>query len=378
MSKQILIVEDDPFLREWVSYELETEGYIVSLAADGFSGLAQAQAQNRPDLILLDVQLPGMDGFTLCRTLQTNPYTSNIPVVFLTARAAMEDKLTGFNTGGIDYLTKPFKMTELKARIKNFLAHDALSRQQGARDMAATIKQAADLQKSLIPTKIPAICGLDLCARYRPASHISGDFYDFFVRPDGQLVFTAADISGKGLPAAMTMSAVRTALRGPARLLSGPAAVLSQANDNLYDDLTEINKFSTVFMGFYNPATRQVTYANAGHSPVIYYPAGEQARILESDGPPLGVLPTMLSQNHQLTLNPNDVLMICSDGFNEAENQDGAFFGREQLLSAVTHLAHKPAGQIVSALFEQINAFAAGRAQLDDQTLIVLKGEPYE
>ena len=120
-----MVVEDDSSLREWVEFELSMEGYDVSQAADGLMALTNLHAmQQLPDVLLLDVQLPGMDGFTLCKTLQQAPATASIPIIFLTARTTTDDKLTGFASGGVDYLTKPFKMVELKARLEQLARLD--------------------------------------------------------------------------------------------------------------------------------------------------------------------------------------------------------------------------------------------------------------
>jgi sigma-B regulation protein RsbU (phosphoserine phosphatase) len=121
----------------------------------------------------------------------------------------------------------------------------------------------------------------------------------------------------------------------------------------------------------------ELPYANAGHAPVIFCPAGGTAYLLEADGPPLGTLPMLLSQNHYLKLGVGDVLLIGSDGLNEAENGTEEMFGYERLLAAVTSLADKTAPEIATSLFEQVTTFAAGHKQSDDQTLLVLKGMPH-
>ncbi len=128
MTDKILIIEDDAHLREWLTYELETAGYHTTSAADGLTGLQAAQDQ--PNLILLDVQLPGMDGFEICRTLQNDPKTAGSPIIFLTAHTTLNDKLSGFDAGGADYMTKPLTMAELKARVKTVLRRREIEQQR--------------------------------------------------------------------------------------------------------------------------------------------------------------------------------------------------------------------------------------------------------
>jgi len=116
-----MIIEDDAMLQEWVSYELETEGYEVKTFNDGPTALKSLDVATLPALILLDVQLPNMDGFEICRRLQASPNTATIPVIFLTARTTLDDQAAGFDAGAADYLTKPFSIAELKLRIKAIL-----------------------------------------------------------------------------------------------------------------------------------------------------------------------------------------------------------------------------------------------------------------
>ncbi|GEM_PF-3202764 len=118
MTAKILIVEDEPLLQDLITYALEKEDYQIVNMMTGTDGLATAQTEPFPDVIILDVQLPGIDGFEIGRTLQNNPRTANIPIIFLTARSELRDKMLGFDVGGVDYLTKPFDVSELKARVK--------------------------------------------------------------------------------------------------------------------------------------------------------------------------------------------------------------------------------------------------------------------
>ncbi|MEM7032516.1 MAG: hybrid sensor histidine kinase/response regulator [Chloroflexota bacterium] len=130
MTETILIVEDDPQISLWLDYELAEEGYHTTVANSGDQGLANALTGVKPDLILLDVQLPGLTGFEVCHQLQQKPDTAMIPIIFLTARATLDDKLNGLKNGAVDYLTKPFKMDELKARVETNLRRNQVVQEQ--------------------------------------------------------------------------------------------------------------------------------------------------------------------------------------------------------------------------------------------------------
>ncbi len=147
------------------------------------------------------------------------------------------------------------------------------------------------------------------------------------------------------------------------------------SNRELYDDFSEVSMFATVFVGQYQPATRSLSYSNAGHSPVIYVPSGGEAQLLPADSTPMGVEPSNEAVNKKLKIRGGDVLVVASDGLNEARNGQNELFGYTRLLRLVEELAHKPARDISTELFRAVDEFSAGHSQDDDQTVVVLKGE---
>ncbi|MFO7683345.1 MAG: SpoIIE family protein phosphatase [Chloroflexota bacterium] len=235
---------------------------------------------------------------------------------------------------------------------------------------------AKRIQDHLLPQKQPTVPGLDLWAASESASRVGGDFYDFITHKDQPFTFSVGDISGKGIPAALLMAMTRTVIRTKTHTatISTPQVILSLTNEELYDDFTQLSMFATVFVGQYDPQKRQLIYANAGHSPVIYCPVEGEARLLQADGTPIGVLPTSLSQDQFLTFLPGDVLVVATDGFSEARNTQGKEFGYDELVTLVQSLVHLPGPDIARKLREVVTEFSAGEQQADDQTLVVLKG----
>jgi sigma-B regulation protein RsbU (phosphoserine phosphatase) len=238
------------------------------------------------------------------------------------------------------------------------------------------LELAARLQLRLLPHANPMQSGLDVFGHTKPALQVGGDFFDYIEQHNRAFMFTVGDITGKGLPAAMLMTMVRTVLHNAAKFIPNPSPeiVLNRVNEDLYDDFTELGMFSTVFMGQYLQAEQTMCYANAGHSPVVYCPAHGPAELLEPDGPPVGVLPINLSENKKIIFGPGDLLVVMSDGFSEASNAEGELFGYDRLLQLIGELAGKSAAEIGHSLFEEIKQFGAGQPQDDDQTLVVIKG----
>jgi phosphoserine phosphatase RsbU/P len=166
----------------------------------------------------------------------------------------------------------------------------------------------------------------------------------------------------------------RTVLRGALQVLDRPAAVVERANADLYDDLDRVNTFVTAFTGYYDPTRRHVSFASAGHSPVIYCAKGESPRMLAATSLPLGVLPWNSSTEDSVRLAPGDVLVVGTDGFSEATDRAGGFFGYERLLTLVQSLAPQSAKAIADEIFAAVTEFGDGSPQDDDQTLLVVKG----
>ena len=235
---------------------------------------------------------------------------------------------------------------------------------------------ARKVQLQMLPQSRPSVPTLDIYAESRPALQVGGDFYDFVTEPDRPVMLLLGDVSGKGVSAAMIMSLIHAATRSAARFMpdATPASVLSRTNNDLYDDLTLLDAFTTAVVAQYEPKHGLMRYANAGHAPVIYRAPGGRAQLLEADGVPIGVLPISLSEDYTLDFPSGALLVVTTDGFSEARDPDGAMFGYERLLQLVDEFADQPAQVIAYGLYGAVDGFTAGQPQEDDQTLIVIRG----
>lgn len=258
------------------------------------------------------------------------------------------------------------------ANLENALLHrDLLSQTRIQTEM----ELAKQVQMRLLPQKIPHFANLDVAVQSRPAFQVGGDFYDFVESKDHLLNFVVGDVSGKGMPAALLMTMMRTVLRGRVQESHLPTVdqILDRANQDLYQDFSDVDMFATVFLGRYDAQNHRLYYANQGHSPVIYRPQGRTAALLIADAPPLGVLPNSLAQLHTINLCIGDLLIVASDGFSEAERSDGEMFGYERMLQVVDQSAEKSANELLEQMFEVVHNFTAGHRQSDDQTILVVK-----
>lgn len=259
------------------------------------------------------------------------------------------------------------------AQLENVLLYEEMLQQA---TLKAEFDLAAGIQRQLLPRRAPTLADIAIAGRTLPARQIGGDFYDYIERPGYPCTFVVGDVSGKGMPAALLMAISQRVIHNAAQFapLASPAALMARSSTDLYDAFTEVGKFATIFIGQYDPAAHRLTYANAGHSPVLYRPAAGPARLLEADGTPLGIMVETFCENHALDFGPGDLLVVATDGFSEACDPDGAMFGYGRLLHLADAVAERPAADIADLFFDAVARFGAGRAQDDDQTLVVIKG----
>ncbi len=241
--------------------------------------------------------------------------------------------------------------------------------------MMTELDLARNIQAGLLPETIPPIPGIQVSAHTRPALEVGGDFFDFISLSDGQLIVAVGDASGKGMPAALLMSMIHTVIHSAARFspIKEPAAILKRTIQDLYDDFNRIGLFATVFIGQVDILNRSFRYGNAGHSPVIYCPAGGRARLLKADTPPVGIFPDGNPDNFILKVAQGDVFLIGSDGFSDAMDASGSPLGIDYLLELAESLVEYSADRILEEFFLHVEQLESGQTQFDDQTLLVIK-----
>ncbi len=223
--KSILIVDDTPINIGVISGALK-DSFSTKVATSGAKALAIASGKEKPDLILLDVMMPEMDGYEVCRRLKADPDTRDIPVIFLTSQTEAEDETKGFEVGAVDYIHKPFSAPVVKARVRTWHlmlreAHAQIAKQLV--EINTELEMARQIQLSILPSSTPKIAGMEIVARYIPMTSVAGDFYDFIVVDESRVGILIADVSGHGLPAALIASMLQVALTAQARHASEPS-----------------------------------------------------------------------------------------------------------------------------------------------------------
>jgi sigma-B regulation protein RsbU (phosphoserine phosphatase) len=379
--ESILIVDDTPANLRLLSQILVQQGYHVRPVPDGSLALAAVQAEP-PDLILLDLRMPEMDGYQVCEHLKADVRTRGIPIIFISALDATQDKVKAFHTGGVDYVTKPFQAAEVLARVETHLALRKLQRQllDANRRMAGELALAGEVQTSFLPREVPAFAGWQLAATLQPAREASGDFYDFILLPDARLGIVIADVSDKGAGAALYMALSCTLIRTYApQYPAQPELVLGAVNRRILAD-TSASEFVTVFYGILDLATGTLLYSNAGHWPAFRFHARNEGdtQELTATGIPLGILKDRAWRQEALQIDPGDLLVLYTDGITEAHNEQAVLFGQERLLESVraslrARGTQPPVAQeIHDAILADVHRFAGNAPRSDDMALAIL------
>jgi sigma-B regulation protein RsbU (phosphoserine phosphatase) len=377
----ILVVDDTPANLRLLSEMLTGHGFQVRPVPDGALALAAVRAE-APDLILLDIRMPEISGYEVCEQLKADARTADIPIIFISALDAVQDKIKAFGAGGVDYVTKPFRIEEVLARVETHLSLRKLQQrlQDANRRMARELTLAGEVQAGLMPRLLPQLPGWDMSVVLKPARETSGDFYDVYPLPDGRVGFVVADVVDKGVGAALFMALSWALLRTHAAEYPGqPERVLDAVNQCILHD-TSVLQFVTVFYGILEPATGILQYCNAGHCPAYLFQRGDvgRAKELPATGVALGLMEDASWAKESAVFAAGDLLVLYTDGITEAHNEHRQFFGVEGLLASARACfdSASPLGptaeQMRDAILEDVLHFAGSMPQSDDIALAVL------
>jgi sigma-B regulation protein RsbU (phosphoserine phosphatase) len=375
-DSRVLIVDDVKGNIDILVEALKDE-YKLSVALDGKAALRSVE-KNAPDLVLLDIMMPGMDGYEVCRQLRARESTRELPVMFLSALEDVTNKAQGFEVGGNDYLTKPFEVLEVKARVRSLLKAKAYA--DAVREaMARDLRIAREIQMGILPADLPSAAkgtGLDIHAVIEPARQVGGDLYEVLRVSDDRVVVALGDVSGKGIPSALFMAVAVTVLRTLARQITEPDEILRRLNDELVEQNPR-GMFVTLQCLVFDLANRRVLCAGAGHHQLAILSAGEQPRLAcPSSGRPVGLMPRNPITCEALPLQAGETFVLFSDGVSEAMNREENFYGEERLLATLATVSDASPAEIVARVLADVRAFAAGAQQSDDITVLAARYSP--
>lgn len=411
----ILVVDDTVANLRLLSKILSAHGYFVRLARDGELALTSARF-NPPDLILLDITMPGMNGYQVCKELKADPQMRDIPIIFISALNEVLDKVKAFSVGGVDYISKPFQVEEVLARIKTHMtlrkqqqslkekneelavANSAITSLNGMLKeenvrMSAELDVTRRLQKMILPTdeELAQVKGLEIAAYMEPADEVGGDYVDV-LQYNGRIKIMIGDVTGHGLESGvvmlMTQAAVRTLLTSEEH---NPTRFLSILNRMIYDNLERMqtNKSLTLTMLDYFPTSapsRRAGHKNitighfrlsGQHEELIVVRQNGQVELVDTMelGMPLGLEDDISHFIDQkiVKLYPGDGIVLHTDGITEAENMAGEQYGLERMCAVVSRHWQKNVTQIKDALIQDLHQYIGAQKIHDDITLLIMK-----
>ncbi len=346
----------------------------LSLAMNGETAL-QIAAKMPPDLVLLDIVMPGLDGYEVCRRLRAMPETAEVPIMFLSSLEEVQNKTRGFELGANDYLTKPFDMLEVKARVKSLLKAKAYS-DAAKEQIASELRVAREIQMGMLPHDFAPFehaYGVSFGAVLEPAREVGGDLYGVCAGRADRLVIFLGDVSGKGIPASMFMVRAISLARLLARELTEPERILARLNDELSAD-NPSGMFVTFLCAVFEPKSGRLTIANGGHCrPVLLPTGGAPSWAVTNLGTALGFEPGLEFERTELELRPGDSLILYSDGVSEAFNPQDECYGNDRLLADAGTWTGQGAPAITASLLQKVRAFVNGAPQSDDIAILTLK-----
>lgn len=371
----ILVADDDPVNLQVLKNQL-SESYSVTLATDGDEAISAIESGGDFDMVLLDVMMPRLSGYEVCRRLRKIFPAIELPVLMLTAKNRVEDLAAGFASGANDYLAKPFSRRELIARIEIHIAlkHLHLSRieaESEAKLLTREMEIAKRIQTALLPGD-PRLPGYEIAASLVPADDVGGDYYDIF-SSDGCNWVVVGDVSGHGFSACLIMMMIQTAIR---TLLSeipdiSPKRLLSAINKTIYRNIEKSGESKHTTINVISIGNDGHFTCSGAHEDIFIRRASGKIDMIELDGMWIGLEPDisrMLPLNRS-KLEPGDVMILFTDGVTEALDENGRMFGNERLLEIIRNPGNKSASDIHGGIMDALDPYD----KQDDVTLVVIK-----
>jgi len=366
---RILVGDDQLDVLEAMRLLLKGAGHRAVTVDSPNALLAAARAENF-DLILMDLNYArdttsGQEGLDLLANLQAQHNAA--PIVVMTAWGSIDLAVEAMRRGAVDFVQKPWDNARLLATIDKQVGN--------VRQARTELEIARNVQQKLFPRSSPSLHGIFYAGRCAPARDISGDYYDFIDLGGSGLGFVVADVSGKGIPAALLMANLQGCLRSQLeREHSDPADMLRSVNRLLHDS-TAPEHFATLFFGEYNNDTHRVRYVNCGHLPPMLLRAGGDVELLEPTATVLGAFAVWRCEVGEVTFAPGDLLVLYSDGITEAGIESGQEFGEARLMSILKQARSDEPERIIDKVMSAVREYGPG-VQGDDMTVVVVVRQP--
>lgn len=385
---RVLIIDDQAVNQRILQQILESAGFDVDIAGEGERGLEIAK-RGDVDLILLDIVLPGLDGYEVMERLRASTETSDVPVIFISSLDEVADKVRGLELGAADYVSKPFHRHEVLARVRAQMRirqlSDSIRRMnvqllEKQEILAEDLRAAADIQKALLPAPRMMTGGLAIASVFQPSIQVGGDIFNVVPVSDTEVVAYVVDVSGHGVASALLTVSVTQRLsapfglvRQPGRDLS-PAAIMRQMEAEF--PFERFGKYFSIAIACINVESGRFTYASAGHPSPLLVRTDGATELLHAGGPVIGMGFGLPFEEAEATLNVGDRLVLYTDGVTDDESMTGERFGMPALETFFSERAVEPVADACDALLDVLAARRGDVLPLDDLALIAIERRP--
>jgi len=372
---KILVVDDEPRNVRLLSVILRAEGYEILQGYSGEEAIEKAQKES-PDLILLDIMMPRIDGYEVCKRLREVEQTKAIPIVMITSLRELDDKIKAFDTGADDFISKPFDKFEVLARVRSSLRvkrlYDALEEQNQL--LESELVMAREVQEALLPKNIKIPPGLKICSKYIPALAVGGDFFDIAKISPNVIGVFIADVMGHGAQPALITVLIKTLLSELFYESPTPAELLSELNRRYNALVRQTGIYTSAFYLTVDISKRNVIFSNAGHPPALLISNEklELSELVKESGVALGLAGDYDYQNHEGKLERGDTLLLYTDGLSDIANQNGEVFGLENLKSVVANNLKLQNVPLIQTILSAIDKFTGNESRSDDITVLTI------
>lgn len=378
-NEKILVINDEAEIRSLTRLILEEQGYQVFDAPDGLKGVEHA-LKTLPDLILLDVMMPEMDGYETCKRLKSNSKTKNTPVIFLSSLTKPADKIKGLELGAVDFVNNVVDKGELLIRVKIQLELKSLTQALRNANLQLTQKQealdkdlkaAALIQRSFLPPAKMKFDQLNVAWSWTPSSRLGGDIFNVERHDTSKIVLYMLDVSGHDVPSALVTVSVSQFLHQkntPAAPLLSPKEILAEL-DKEYP-IERFDRFFTIAYLILDLTTGELSYSSAGHPPGVLLRPNQPPQLLNQGGPIIGLSGNFSFDEESVKLTAGDKVILYTDGVTESESSNGQLFGAERLYALLDVIKKEPVERIVETVQQTLTDFRQNKHSKDDISLL--------
>ena len=385
MPVKILSVDDEMdlelLLTQYFRRKIRKGEYEFVFAHNGLEALTMMLKHPDIEIILSDINMPEMDGLTLLAKINEmrNPA---LKVIMVSAYGDMGNIRQAMNNGAFDFATKPIDLDDLSVTIEKAIeqidyVHKMQVEHQQLESLKTDLAVASEIQQAILPRVFPPfpelVDQIDMAALMVPAKDVGGDFYDIFRIDEDHFGFTIADVSGKGIPAAIFMAVSRTLIRATGIRGGSPSDCLAYSNKLPSAESVDC-MFVTVFYGIYNIKTGEVTYCNAGHNPPYLLKSNGEVKALPlAKDPMVGAISDIEYHEESIQLEKGEMLILFTDGVTEAMNVSFAEYGDERLVAALKNAVGSNCQEMINAVKADVSEFTEEAEQSDDITMLTIK-----